>query len=71
MDAKAIGKRLAALRGGRSREEVAKAVGVSPSAVAMYESGNRIPRDEVKIALASYFGVGIEALFYGTDVHRE
>ena len=71
MDAKTIGRKLAALRRGRSREVVAKAVGASPSAIAMYESGHRIPRDEMKIALASYFGVDVGALFYGSEVHSE
>lgn len=71
MDAKAIGKRLEALRGERTREEVARAVGISPSAVAMYELGERIPRDGIKIALANYYGVGIESLFYGPEVHEK
>ena len=39
MDAHRIGKRLVALRGARRREEVAKAVGVSFSALCMYETG--------------------------------
>ena len=43
MNAKDIGERLLKLRGDRSREEVAKAVGVSTSAMSMYENGERIP----------------------------
>lgn len=69
MDAKAIGKKLVSLRGNKTQEEVAQAVGVSVSAIGMYESGRRIPRDGVKIALANYYGMNIQALFFENDVH--
>lgn len=36
-------EKLVAARGERSREEVANAVGVSLSAITMYETGGRIP----------------------------
>lgn len=64
MNAAAIGKRLIHLRGGKTREEVAMAVGISLSALAMYELGNRIPRDEIKLALSSYYGISVQALFF-------
>lgn len=64
MDPKEIGKRLRELRGSRSQEEVANACGIGTAAVGMYERGERIPRDEIKIKLAQYFNVGIETLFY-------
>lgn len=69
MDAKAIGKKLASLRGDRTQEEVARAVGISVSAIGMYESGKRIPRDGVKIALANYYGMNIQFLFFDDEVH--
>ncbi len=69
MDAKAIGKKLVSLRGDKTQEEVAKAIGVSISAIGMYESGRRIPRDGVKIALANYYGMNIQSLFFDEDVH--
>ena len=64
MDAGKIGKRLVSLRGARRREEVAKAVGVSFSALCMYETGKRIARDEVKMRLADYYGVPVEDIFF-------
>ena len=64
MDAHRIGKRLVALRGARRREEVAKAVGVSFSALCMYETGRRGARDEVKLRLADYYGVPVESIFF-------
>ena len=45
LDAKEIGCRLRELRGNISRETVADAVGISVSAISMYENGERIPRD--------------------------
>ncbi|SMO33501.1 helix-turn-helix domain-containing protein [Melghirimyces algeriensis] len=56
--------KLIALRGKRKRSEVAKALGISVSALQMYENGQRIPRDRIKVKLARYYGVSIEYLFY-------
>lgn len=64
MDNEKIAKRLLDLRGGKTREEVAKSVGVSVSAMSMYETGERIPRDEIKVRLAQYYGASVEAIFY-------
>lgn len=67
MDTSTIGKRLVELRGSRTQEEVAKAIGVSLSAVGMYERGERIPRDEVKIALAKYYDVTVQSIFFADE----
>lgn len=64
MNAKEIGKRLVELRGIKTQEEVAKAVGVSISAMSMYENGERIPRDPIKIRIAKYYNKPIYAIFY-------
>ena len=61
----AIAEKLRALRGGRSREEVAFACHISVSALAMYETGGRIPRDEIKVALANYYVISVGELFFG------
>lgn len=55
MDAKAISKRLTQLRGEKTQEEVASSIGISKSALSMYENGSRIPRDEIKIRIAKYY----------------
>ena len=64
--AKDIGAQLLDLRNakGISRKELAEAVGASESAVAMYELGERIPRDEMKCKIASFYGLSIESLFF-------
>lgn len=59
-----IGKRLIELRGNRTQEEVARANDISVSAIGMYERGERIPRDEVKIRLAEYYKTSVQSIFY-------
>ena len=56
-------KKLSQLRGDKSQTAVA-AVGISTSALAMYENGHRVPRDEIKIALAKYYGTTVGELFF-------
>lgn len=59
-----IGKRLKELRGDRSKDKVAEAVGISSSALGMYECNKRIPRDDVKKRLADFYNVSIQQLFF-------
>lgn len=59
-----VAERLRKARGNIPREEVAKAVGVSISAISMYENSDRIPRDAIKVKLAHYYGTTVQALFF-------
>lgn len=59
-----VAERLIQARGGKKREEVANEVGVSLSAIAMYENGDRIPRDEIKVRLAKYYKTTVQELFF-------
>lgn len=59
-----VAQKLIELRGEKSREEVAKGVGVSVSAVAMYENGERIPRDAIKIKIAKFYGKTVQEIFF-------
>lgn len=59
--------KLVELRGSKTQEEVAKAVGISTSALGMYEIGQRVPRDEIKVALARYFSVSVGYLFFDQE----
>lgn len=70
MDKLLIAKRLIELRGEKTQFEVSKDVGISLSALAMYETGNRIPRDEIKIRLANYYDTTVEALFFSPEASR-
>lgn len=59
-----VAERLTRARGEKRRDEVASAVGISLSAIAMYENGDRTPRDEIKIRLAEYYGCTVQELFF-------
>lgn len=63
-DAKRIGRRLTKLRGDKSQELVARELDISYSALRKYESGDRIPRDEVKIRIAKYYGKTVQEIFF-------
>ncbi len=65
-----IGLKLRELRGKRSRAEVASAIGVSVSAIQMYENGTRIPRDQTKSAIADFYGETVGAIFYAQEPHE-
>ena len=68
IDSEKIGNRLRDIRTerGETTEKVAKGVGISTSAITMYETGQRIPRDEIKIRLAEYYGLPVERIFFAT-----
>lgn len=59
-----VAERLIQARGDMTRADVCKKAGISLSALAMYESGQRVPRDEIKVKLAKIYRKSIEALFY-------
>lgn len=64
-----IGMKLRALRGKKTMQETANDLNISKSALAMYERDKRIPRDEVKIRIAQYYGESVEHLFYERNGH--
>lgn len=67
---KGYGSKLRELRGKRSREDVATAVNVSVSAIAMYENEERSPRDEIKLRLADFFGKTVQEIFFTQNVTK-
>ncbi len=71
MDRKEIGTQLKRLREnlGYSVSYVADQCGISQSALSMYESGERIPRDEVKICLARFYNVSVSSIFFPNETH--
>lgn len=64
MDNISIGNHLKELRGSRSKEEIAYRMGISVTSVCLYESGKRMPRDEVKIKMADFYGLTVQELFF-------
>lgn len=69
MDAVRIGQNIRALRGAESQQSLADKLGISKSALAMYERGERIPRDEVKVKIAAHFGKSLESIFFAANEH--
>lgn len=63
-DYKTIGEKLVYLRGSRTQNEVARELGISISALSMYETNRRVPRDEIKVRISRYYDVNICDLFY-------
>lgn len=61
-----IGQRIKSLREkkGITRESFCTTVGITQSALSMYENGQRIPRDEIKVKIARTLDTSIEALFF-------
>ena len=45
-----------------SQAELSKAIGVSPSAIGMYETGEREPSFEIEEKIADYFNVSLDTL---------
>lgn len=66
MDKLKIAKRLRALRKakGATVYDVARECKITAAAVCMYESGERIPRDPIKVKLAGYFGKSVGSIFF-------
>lgn len=66
---KRIAQKLVELRGTRTREEVAAAVGVTYNAIQAYELGVRVPKDSIKLKLAKYYNTTVDALFFSSELH--
>lgn len=64
-----IAERLTKLRGSTPREEVAKKIGISVSALQMYENGHRIPRDDIKLKLSEYYNKSVQEIFFDPEPH--
>lgn len=68
MNNQEVAIKLVSLRGEKSRQEVADAIGVSLSSVQMYENAERMPRDEIKIRIAAYFKTSVQDIFFAKQV---
>lgn len=64
MNREMIAAKLRALRGDKTREEIAIACKITANAISMYETGARVPCDDVKIRLANYFNKSVQEIFF-------
>lgn len=69
MNRKDSGKKIMDLRAqrGMSRATLAREIGVSEAAVQYYETGQRGPRDDIKVKIANLFGVSVMDIFYADN----
>ena len=63
IDPKVVGKRLIKLRGKKTQDEVSREIGITSQALSNYEQGIRIPRDNIKKRIASYYGQSVQKIF--------
>lgn len=70
MNKQLIAQRLREYRGDHSRELIANKLGISKSALQMYETAQRIPRDDVKIKIAKLYGVSVQEIFFDKINHK-
>ena len=49
---------------GLTQQQMADKLGVSRSAIGMYENGERLPSDEVKKRIAEYHKCSVQFIFY-------
>lgn len=63
---KSVAERIkeARLEKGMTQAQLAEKCGVSESAIQMYEIGQRVPRDSLKIVLASVLEKPVQDLFF-------
>ena len=64
-----VGEKLRALRGSETKESVAGKLGVTVSSWTKYERDERVPRDELKVKIASYFGTTVQNIFFEEKEH--
>lgn len=72
MNSKHIGEILVELRNkkGKTVTEAAKDLNISVSALSMYENGERIPRDNIKIRIAKYYNESVAVIFFDKQAHE-
>lgn len=62
--AELIAEKLVKMRGNHTQAEMAEKIGISQSTLAMYETGKRIPSDEIKIRIANVYKKSVQSIFF-------
>lgn len=55
---------------GESQKTAAKNIGITQSMLAMLETGDRRGSDATKMAIANYYGVSVEHIFFGSNITK-
>lgn len=64
------GEKLRHLRGNRTKEKVAKDLGISYSSYVKYERNERNPKDTLKKRIAKYYGKSVQSIFFAASEHE-
>jgi len=66
LDRMAMAEKLRTLRlkSGKTQAEMAEILNVSVSSYNQYESGIKVPRDDVKVRIAEYFNRTVQYIFF-------
>ena len=66
-----VGETLKELRQAKKKTlaQAASEIGITPSALANYESNIRMPRDNIKIAISDYYKKPIQKIFFAKKTH--
>lgn len=66
MDRKKVAQNLKELRAktGKTQAEMAKILEISLSSYSQYEMGLKVPRDEMKVKIADYYGDTVQNIFF-------
>ena len=59
-----VGEKLRELRGNRSQTLVAKELGISRTALFMYENDKRLPTPSIMSKIAKYYKKSVGAIFF-------
>lgn len=59
-----VGEKLKKLRGKKTQSELSKELGILPSAYSNYENDYRVPNDEVKKKIATYYKKTVDEIFF-------
>lgn len=55
---------------GKTVAAVAHDLGITPSALSNYENNIRVPRDNIKIAIADYYKKPIQKIFFAKNANE-
>ena len=50
----------------KTQQQVADDLNITKSALAMYDRNRRVPRDEVKVRIATYYGESVQSIFFSS-----
>lgn len=66
-----IGETLRNLRIAKGKKvvEVARDLGITPSALCNYENDVRVPRDTIKVAISEYYKKPIQKIFFAKNAN--